>query len=166
MEWRQPKAFHRFYQLVMNGQEQGTLQFQGPGSLAKGDYGGKQWTFQRTGFWKPRILVREVGSELDVAEFAPNWNGSGAVKFASGVTYGFKHTNFWRSEWVFEAADGTAAVTVHGPSGALHQHGEVLVSEAYAQSPDVPVLVVLIWYVRVLMNEDAASAATVVAVTS
>ena len=121
------------------------------------------WTFKRTGFFAPRITVRTNGSDANFAEFTPSWCGGGTVIFASGRRYELHKTNFWGTSWAFEALDGTAAVTLSGPSGFLKQSGKVQLAPGMATSPETPVLMMLIWYVRLLMNEDAAVVAVIAA---
>jgi hypothetical protein len=64
LEWRQPGALRRFYQLTHDEREIATLRFESScGSLAAGECGQAKWTFKRTGFLSPKISVREAGSE-------------------------------------------------------------------------------------------------------
>src|SRR5271165_6025854 len=102
LEWRQPGALHRVYQLTEGGREIATLRFEKScGSLATGICGEARWTFKRTGFLSPKISVREAGSETEFAMFTPGWTGSGWVVFGSGRRYHLRHTNFWGTEWAF-----------------------------------------------------------------
>jgi len=95
--------------------------------------------------------------------FTPGWPGSGWVAFASGRRYQLRSKNFWGTEWAFEAEDGTATTTLSGPHGFIKHGGSARVSQSAANLPETPVMLLLIWYVRVLMNEDAGAAAVIVA---
>jgi hypothetical protein len=160
LEWRQPEALRRFYRLTSGGREVATLRFEKLlGSLATGEYGQRQWTFKRTGFFSPRASVREAGSETDVATFTPNFGGGGSVAFASGRRYRLVHKNFWGTEWAFRAEDGTDAIVLSGPHGVFKAGGSARVAQSVAGLPEIPVMLLLIWYLRVLMNEDAGGAA-------
>jgi len=164
LEWRQPEVLRRFYQLTQDGREIAMLRFESScGSLATGQCGQTQWTFKRTGFLSPKISVREAGSEANLALFSPGWMGAGCVVFNSGRRYHLRHTNFWGTEWAFEAEDGTAAITLSGHQGFFKQGGAASVTQSAAGLPETPVMLLLIWYLRVLMNEDASAAAVVVA---
>ena len=166
LEWRQPEALQRLYQLARNGDVIATLRFEKrSGSLAAGQYGQSNWTLKRTGFLAPRVLVREAGSDIDLAVFTPRWTGSGWLAFASGRRYQLRSTNFWQTEWTFEAEDGTPVVVLTGPHGMFKQGGHAKVSESAASPPETSVLLLLIWYLRILMNEDASAVAVVVACT-
>jgi hypothetical protein len=165
LEWRQPDACRRVHQLTLDGREVGSLRFETSlGSRATGECGPSKWTFKRTGFLSPRVSVREAGSDSDIAIFTPSWTGSGWVAFSAGRRYHLRPTNFWATEWAFETADGTPAIIVRGPHGLFKQGGYATVAQTVAGLPEAPVLLLLIWYLRVLMNEDASAvAATVVA---
>lgn len=164
LEWRQPAALQRFYQLTQDGSEIATLRFEKAyGSLATGEYGQARWTLKRTGFLSPKISVRDAGSETDIALFTPGWTGSGWVVFGSGRRYHLRHTNFWGTEWAFEGEDGKAALTLSGSQGFFKQCGTATVAEAAVGLPETSVMLLLIWYLRVLMNEDASAGAAVVA---
>ena len=166
LEWRQPEARHRLYQLASNGQTIATLRFEKcSGSLATGEYAQKQWTLKRTGFLSPRVLVREAGSNIELAVFTPGWTGSGWLSFASGGRYHLRSTNFWATEWAFEAEDGSPIVLLTGPHGLFKHGGHASVTESAAALPETPVMLLLIWYLRILMNEDAAAGAVIAACT-
>jgi hypothetical protein len=70
-----------------------------------------------------------------------------------------RHSNFWRTEWTFESEDGTAAVTLSGNQGFIKQGARASVAQSAAGLPEAPVMLLLIWYLRVLMTEDASAAA-------
>jgi hypothetical protein len=76
LEWRQPRAFERYHELTVGDEITGTLRFEKRcGTLATAEYGGRSWTFKRTGFWSPRVSIREAGSPDDTAIFTPKWKG-------------------------------------------------------------------------------------------
>ncbi len=153
LEWVQPEAFRRFYQLTRDGRVMATLEFEKlGGSLATGQYGQSAWTMKRAGFLAPRVIVRQAGSAQDLAIFTPIWNGSGWLVFGSGRRYQLRSKNFWATEWAFEAEDGTPALVLNGPSGFLQHGGHAIVTEFGASLPEAPLLVLLIWYLCVLMS--------------
>jgi hypothetical protein len=166
LEWGQPEAFRRRYQLTKNGQVVGTLGFEKlGGSLATGQCGPNSWTMKRTGFLSPRVLVREAGSDQDFAIFTPTGTGGGSLALASGRLYQLRAKNFWATEWAFDAEDGTPAMVLSGSPGLFKQGAHATVTDFGGSLPEAPMLVLLIWYLRILMNEDA-STATIIAATS
>jgi hypothetical protein len=164
LEWRQPEARQRLYELTRNAETIATLRFEKrSGSLATGQYGKDQWTLKRTGFLSPRVLIREIGSDQELAIFTPTWTGGGWLTFTSGRRYHLRSTNFWQTEWAFEAVDGAPVIILTGPHGVFKQGGHARVSESAASLPETPVLLLLIWYLRILMNEDASAVAVITA---
>jgi len=164
LEWHQPEILRRSYELTFDGGEVATLRFEKLcGSLATGECGERQWTFKRTGFLSPRVSVREVGSETDVALFTPSWTGSGWVAFASGRRYQLGKRSFWGTEWVFKTEDGSDVVSLSGPHGLFKAGGSARVAPSAAGLPETPVMLLLIWYLRVLMHEDESAGAVVAA---
>jgi hypothetical protein len=164
LEWRQLETGRRLYQLTRNGETIANLRFEKRcGSLATGEYGQGKWTLKRTGFLSPRVLIREAGSDADIAMFTPGWTGSGWLAFTSGRRYHLRPTNFWATEWAFVAEDGSPTVILTGPHGLFKQGGHARVTESAASLPETPVMILLIWYLRILMNEDASAVAVIAA---
>ncbi|HUI54108.1 MAG TPA: hypothetical protein VLY04_04005 [Bryobacteraceae bacterium] len=162
LKWSQPKGSRRFHQLAADQAVIGSIQFEkGWGSLATGECGEGRWTFKRAGFFSPRVTVRQAGSENDIAIFAPRWSGAGTLEFASGGRFQLRCQNFWGTEWAFENEQGMAAVNLRGPRGFVKQGGESVITKVGAELPEAPVLLLLLWYVRLLMNEDASAAAVI-----
>src|SRR5215472_10520854 len=126
LDWRQPEALKRHYQLGHEAETVATLKFEKScGSLATGVFGADQWTFKRSGFLSPRVSIRKAGSEIDHAIFTPSWTGSGWAAFDTGRRYHLRATNFWATEWAFEAEDGSQLVVLTGPHGRFKQGGDI-----------------------------------------
>ena len=124
-EWRQPEAFRRYHELMADGRNVASLRFEkGCGTLATAEYGDAQWTFKRSGFWSPRVSVRQAGSQTDLAVFTPRWTGGGELAFAGGLKFPLKSLSFWGGEWAFETEDGSEVVSVRGPHGLVRNSGE------------------------------------------
>jgi hypothetical protein len=99
-----------------------------------------------------------------VALYTPSWHGSsGWLIFNSGRRYYLRPTNFWATEWAFEAEDGTPTVILAAPHGFFRQGAHVRVAESASSLPEAPIMLLLIWYLRILMSEDASAAAVVTA---
>src|SRR5271169_4895055 len=95
-EWRQPEVFRRFHELMADGRTVASLRFEKScGTLATAEYGEARWTFKRTGFWSPRVSVRQAGSEADLAIFTPRWTGGGGLAFAAGRKFQLRSLSFW-----------------------------------------------------------------------
>ena len=154
-EWAQPETFARRFELTSNGQFCGSVEFQRAlGSLATATFGRERWTFKRTGFFSPRITIRREGEETEIAVFTPVWSGGGTLELAGGRRYKLGSSSFWGRDWVFEDEAGHIAVSLHGPTGFLKSGGTATVDQSL---PETPLLLCLLWYIQVLMAEDAAA---------
>ena len=154
--WVQPARLKSEFELRAGEELVGTLRWQ-RASLATGETADQTWTFKREGFWHPRITVRVPGSDDNVATFQPSWAGGGTLDL-DGKQLRFGAANFWHSQW--DWMDGQNQPLVHFKShqGLLKVEGEVTVEAGAMKSPDLPLLVVLGWYLLVLFARDAAAA--------
>ena len=159
--WQQPEVFKRFHEMSCDGEVVCTLQFAGGcGSLARAESVHGSWTFKRGGFLTPRITVRKAGEAADTAVFFPKWTGGGELRFGNGASYTLKCLSFWGGDWAFENPRGENLLSLHGPHGFLKSQGELLVNAA-GDAAELTLLAALAWYIRLLMMEDAATAAII-----
>jgi hypothetical protein len=168
--WVQPRTFERWFELRAGDQVVATLGWETScGTLARGTTADGSWTFKRVGFLNPRITVRQSGFEVDMAVFWPRWMGDGTLESASGAAFRWQSTNFWGTDWMLTASDGTPLLTLKEGSkeGRLsdmfktqslveihHEAGDVL---------ELSVLVLIGWYLMILRQDDAAAGAAAAA---
>ncbi len=164
LDWVQPARTKQAFELHSGDEVFGTLVWARM-SLATCETADGSWTFKREGFWHPRITVRLVGSDDNVALFSPNWGGGGTLDIVGRQQLRFGSANFWRSQWDwFDAAD-KPLVHFKSRQGLFKLEGQVEIEPQAIASPDVPLLVALGWYLLVLFARDAAaSSASSVAV--
>jgi hypothetical protein len=171
LHWVQPKAFHRCFELRRGEHVVGTLEFRSAcGSLALAVTSAGRWTFKRVGFFSPRVTVRREGEETDLALYRARWTGTeGILEFPDRRTYMWKAANFWATQFGFHRADGGPLVTFSSGSGEgglsnlFKSQARVEMPPAARKAEEVPLLVVLGWYLMVLQREDAAGSAASVA---
>jgi hypothetical protein len=159
LEWKQPGAFSRSYELRAGDSLLATLHFvKMLGSLAEATIQGSQWTFKRSGFLSPKVTARVAGSEADIALYEPNWSSTkGLFRLAGGEVLDFRAANFWGSEWSLSSSRGDMLLRYH-TKGMLHAGAELEVSPAARERPDLALMLLLTWYVLVLHREDGSTA--------
>ena len=80
-------------------------------SLAIGKAINGEWSFNRVGVFKWRVIVREKGSLEDAAILKRSgWVGDSTVQFASGRTFDWRTTDGWGTGWAFKDVDGRTLV--------------------------------------------------------
>src|SRR5262250_3250996 len=93
----------------------------------------------------------------------PRWTGGGERIFESGRRFLLKSVSFWGGESAFETENGNEVVNLEGPRGLFHNEARAGLgfdAEAY---PETPILLLLIWYLRLLMREDTEGTTPAVA---
>jgi hypothetical protein len=158
LSWIHPHEERREYLLRSNGDELGRLLWdKEQGSLATAQTAGASWTFKRIGFFQPHISARGAGSEGEFARFELGAGGGGVVHLADGHIFRW-NSNLWRSEWAWVNAAGVHGIRFRRDFSMDKREGTVeIVPDALPQR-DVPLLVLLGWYIIILLAEDAAMA--------
>ena len=165
-QWVQPKFNQRYFELRSNDLVIAKLQFQSPfGSLASAASASDTWTFKRVGFFNPRVTVRKESEELDIAVYRPRWTGAdGIVVLDNGRKYHWKTANFWATEYVFLDQEGTIPLRFHQGieeaklADVFKIQARVEVDSQMVGNPDLPLLVLLGFYLIILQQEDSAAA--------
>jgi hypothetical protein len=160
--WRQPSSRRRQYSLRAGEMEVGTLTFEKTfGSLATGRLAEGAWTFKRAGFLSPRVTVRKMGSESDLAVFTPRWTGAGELRFTSGDVLTWRPFGFLGAQWAFVRGDAeTRLVTFGLQRGLVRFQVQDRIGAGEGREPGRGLLLLLGLYLLVLSQEDAAPIGT------
>jgi hypothetical protein len=162
--WVQPKTFERRFELRTEDDLFGDVRFEKAfGTLATASSATGRWTFKRVGFLNPRVTIREAGASDDRAVYWPKfWRGDGWLEFVKGSKFHWKSTNFWGSEWgFFNVQEELLFVLKQG--GEKHKLSDLLKTQGVVEigpqghgEAELPLLLLLGWYLVVLHQEDAA----------
>lgn len=168
LEWREPKVGEKYFELRTEEEIFGTLEFRSMfGTLATAETDQGKWTFKRVGFLKPRVTVRENGSEKDIAVYQPKIRGDGTLTFPDGVVFGWKPKNFWSTEWAFYDIIDRMFVTFKPGtektklSDLFKVQAIVEVSSEAATCGRLSLLLTLGWYLIILHRQDTATTAAI-----
>ena len=118
------------------------------------DTAGQRLTFRREGFWHPRVTVRIPGSDANVAIFHTSWKKGGTLELDGGRWLRLRLPSLMRWKWTW--TDMNDRPLVHLGHGFLMKDGQVTIEPDAAASPDVPLIVVLGWYLLVVWAMDQA----------
>jgi hypothetical protein len=167
LHWVQPKRMQRKFELCGGELIFATLEFQKIfGSLATAVASVGRWTFKRVGFFNPRVTVRREGEENDLAVYRPTWSGThGAIDFGDGRLFHWKTANFWATRYTLVDGSGELLVTYHSGlkdarlGNLLKTQARVEIDPAAYDLAELPILVLLGWYLIILQQEDSAAVA-------
>ena len=155
--WVQPARLQQSFELRASDEVVAMLEFK-RSSLASGETAEQQWTFKREGFWHPQVTIRVAGSDVNAAVFKPAWTGGGTLEL-QGRQLRFGAANFWHSQWDWSDPAGKPLVDFKSHSGVLKMEGEVAIEPEASGLSELPLLVVLGWYLLILFARDSAAAA-------
>jgi hypothetical protein len=134
--------------LVADGQIVATLTWaKSWGSLATGESADGEWTLKRLGFLRPKVSVRENGSDSNLAVLSINWVGEGAVVFSDGEVFQFKRSGFWHPEWSMCNSRGQRLFLLKPDVGWKEMKADVEIEGAPILSKRTSILAILAWYV-------------------
>jgi hypothetical protein len=160
LEWRDPGAAGSRYELWA-GEDLLAALTPGPTETAPAaaETAEGRWTFQRAGFLRPAVHLREEGSDLDLAVFRPGFFGHGHLRFTNGVAFHWRHERLGSAAWSFRGAGGEVLVSLRLPLGGPPAAGPVArrtlalvtLGPGGHACPRVPLLAALGWYL-VLMD--------------
>jgi hypothetical protein len=120
------------------------------------------WTFERTGFFTTKIVVRDLGQDTEKAVFTCHWRGSDTLNFADGRTYQWVWNNGWGTAGAFTTTEGEPLVQFLAGGGLFSQTVRVELATAALELPD-PILLVLLgwyWYMLLMYQQDLIIAGT------
>jgi hypothetical protein len=158
LAWTQPAALRMEYELRSGDDVLATLKLRSSfGSLATAESGDGCWTFKRVGFLSTRVTIRPCGSETEVATFRNNtWSSGGSLELEAGRKI-MATSNFWQTQYQFQTESEEALVRFKS-SGLIRVHSAVEITPAGTRLRELPLLVLLGFYLVVMMRSDAAVA--------
>jgi hypothetical protein len=166
--WTQPRARTPTYELYAGEAHVATL-LRRRGSLAEARAAGCEWTFERGGFWHPRITVHVAGSGAEVATFTTRWNGTGTLECAEGRRFHWGAADVWHTQWAWQDEGGSTLMHIGGQRkserGGRASKGLVELTPEAGALTEFPLLVLLGWYLVVLHTRGAAVAGSTTAAT-
>lgn len=162
LKWVQPSAFTTQFELRTDLELVGTLAFRTAfGSLATAESADGCWTFKRVGFLQTRVTIRSCGDDRDLATFKnQTWSGGGTLELATGEKL-LAETNDWRTSLQFTAKSGEVLVRFN-TGGVFHLSATVVVNPQAAGMNELPLIVMLGWYLIVMMRSDQAASAAII----
>ncbi|HEY3570429.1 MAG TPA: hypothetical protein VGP73_21040 [Thermoanaerobaculia bacterium] len=164
LSWQQPQAFKCAYELRAGDELLGALRKTRKfGAAMEAEIGGTRYTFEPAGFFRSRVTVREAGAAGEPAVFQSGFCGGGQLLLPDGRSYRWKMTSFWGSRWTFLDDSDRPLVSLRPRNRVFRTGSEVEIAPGALRMPELPVLVLLGWYLLLRINQESAAAAAVIA---
>jgi len=159
--WQQPRAFKAEYELRAGDELLATLRKSSAfGTPMDAEIGASRFTLKTEGFLRSRITIREAGATGEPAVFGrTGFLGAGELALPDGRSYRWKMASFWGGRWAFLDDSDRPLVSFTSRNRFLRAGCEVEIGPGALARPELPVLVLLGWYLLLRMREDSAVAA-------
>lgn len=160
LRWVQPNTFKMYYELRAKDELAATLHFRSAfGTFATAESEDGCWTFKRVGFFQTHVTIRSCDSGNELAGFHNNtWSGGGTLEFSDGREYPAT-SNFWQTRFEFQTIASDPLVRFK-TSGLIHLSAQVEILPAASPLPELPLMVLLGWYLILMMQNDSTAAAS------
>ena len=155
LTWVQRSRKPRTFEMLAGDESVILMRWERRGSDATAESAGGRWSFQRQGYMRPGITIRDADSGLEVATFRGSWDGGGLITLRDGRTYAWNNTNWQHTAWAWTDRNEQVLLRFKGKSMTIEPSG--------LSVPELPLLAALSWYLNIV-NNDAASVASTGAV--
>lgn len=154
-QWVRPRLLKNEYELRANNELFGTFQWDSFRQRASGEVVGERLAIQGKGFTQRKIMASSAETNAETGQMRRTWNG-GVLTLANGRQYQWNNISFWKGAWSWLNQDNQAVMTFK-PGKQV-----VLPVEASHAEEDLPILMLLGWYMMLLQeSETAATVATI-----
>ena len=116
-----------------------------------------RWMFRRSGFWGTTCEIVDASGRV-VASCKAGY-GRSLLRFTDGPTFQFAHKGWWRPVWTVTSDNGQPLLYVHRREKTVD-----LATSGSVADGRLTLLSMFVWYRILQEEEDAASAAVMVAV--
>jgi len=159
LSWQQPRAFKAEYELRAGDELLAKLWSPSSFSATMGaEIGASQFSLMAEGFFRKRIAVREVGA-VGVAAYFQKGGFEGELALADGRGYRWKMMRFWSSRWAFVDDSDRPLVSFQARSQLFRAGCDVEIDPGALTLAELPILVILGWYLLLQLREDSAAVA-------
>ncbi len=162
--WEQPKLSQRDFVLRSLDERFAQLTFTSSlDSTARASAADGSWIIKQMGLISDQVSVQVAGSEVELASYQPGCTGSsGEIQFLMGGKYRWNVIGLMGSKFNICKLDGLEIITYK--SGARNrkftslfkQQAQVVIAPDAWQIKELPVLVLLGWYLVIMHYEQAA----------
>jgi hypothetical protein len=159
LSWQQPRVFRAEYELRAGDELLATLWKPGAfGATMGAEIGASQYSLMTEGFFQDRIAVREVGA-VGVAAYFQKSVLEGQLALPDNRGYRWKVMSFWSRRWAFVDDSDRPLVSFQTRDQLFRAGCDVEIDPGALALPELPILVILGWYLLLRMRDSAAAAA-------
>ena len=150
LTWSYPDRTARAFVLHVGDRQVGRLHFDtATSACATAEFEGTWWRFEASASAYPAVRIHAEDADEAIGEFTACPTGGGVVEFRNGARYRWVREHVWSLHWCFRCAEQKSRVCISLESGPLVRGGKLAICAEAADREEMPVLVLLAWYLRV-----------------
>lgn len=116
------------------------------------------WLIDRLGFFRDKVVVTDMGSSTRVGSFIRNWLGDGMLSLVIGREYQWFRTKVFSNSWAFADKNDVVLLEIHDWMRCFKHEAEVKLRIGVTSLPELPLLILIGWYLAYMNIQDAAAA--------
>ncbi|HEY71060.1 MAG TPA: hypothetical protein G4O08_10805 [Anaerolineae bacterium] len=124
------------------------------------------WHMDRPDFFADRVIVTDPATEQRVAIFVKGCFGDGPLTMRDGREYEWARTKTFRNYWALFNEGGEVIFEIRAGMRWFKHEADVVLHAAASKEPDLPLLLLLGWYLVFMAIQDSAAVGAVVATTA
>jgi len=128
--------------------------------------GDGRWTLDRIGFFRDRAVAMEEGKDIEVASVTFDWMGDSKISLSSGRQYQFFKTGFFSNNWTMADEDEDMLFEIKEGVRWFKHDAEIDLQVDAIMMQELPLLILLSWYLAYMHIQDAAGAAAAASAAS
>ena len=167
LTWKQMSFGEREFELMSGNDLVGRLNWpKWLSDYAVAECGDGRWGLDRVGFFRDRGVAIEAGAEAEVASVTFSWVGDSEITLANSRRYNLFKTGILGNDWVLadEAEDEVFKIK-EGMRWFKHD-AHINLQVGAIMVPELPLLIMLSWYLAYMQLQDAAAAAVAASAAS
>ncbi len=124
------------------------------------------WHMDRPDFFADRVIVTDPTTEQKAAIFVKGCFGDGTLTMRDGRKYEWARTKAFRNYWALFDEGGNAVFEVRAGMRWFKHEADVVLHAAAGEETQLPLLILLGWYLVFMSIQDSAAVGAVVATTA
>ncbi len=157
--WKQKNWGGRYFELLSGDDQVGVLYWpKWLSYMAIAEGGDGRWAIDRPGFFADKVVVTDLKSGEEAAQFFYGWLGDGVITLSNGRSYEWYRTGFLSNNWTIEDEVGDVLLEIKEWMHWFKHRADIVLRVGTIMRSELPLLIFLGWYLAYMQMQDAAAA--------
>jgi hypothetical protein len=133
---------------------------------AVAECGDGRWGLDRVGFFRDRGVAMDVSTKIEVASVTFNWVGDSEIALPNDRRYQLFKTGILSNNWTLADENEDTIFEMKEGMRWFKHDAQIDLQVGAIMMPDLPLLLMLSWYLAYMQLQDAAAAVAAVSAAS